>query len=115
MRKLIILSIAYLASFVSANMKYGSKEFTTNAQVNNDVDKVNNDVGWGRMKKSHYRSYSKKKYNKSYSSKRWERSHSWKRGHNWKKANSKEFKTNVQVNNDVDKINNHMGNRLLAR
>jgi hypothetical protein len=106
MKKLIILSISYLASFVFAErvLKYDSKEFITNAQVNNDVDKVNN----SRMKKSHYRSYSKKRYSRSYSSKRWEKSHSW------KKSNSKEFITNAQVNNDVDRVKNWRGKRLLA-
>ena len=40
MRKLIVLSFAIYAAF--AHRKEGSKEFMTNVQVNNDVDKVNN-------------------------------------------------------------------------
>ena len=40
--KFIVLSIAYFAALVTANMKEASKQFATNAQVNNDVDKVNN-------------------------------------------------------------------------
>jgi len=53
----------------------------TNAQVNNDVDEVNNGNGRG-MRLLHGKS------------------------HSCKKSNSNEFMTNVQVNNDVDRVNN---------
>ena len=106
MRKLIVLSFAYLASFVSANYKSNSQEFITNAQINNDVRKINNGMGIMReekaykmghkyhnagIKKAYYKPYSKKAYIRSCSN---------------KKSNSNNFKTNIQVNNDVQRVNN---------
>ena len=106
MRKLIVLSFAYLASFVSANYKSNSQEFITNAQINNDVRKINNGMGIMReekaykmghkyhnagIKKAYYKPYSKKAYIRSCSN---------------KKSNSNNFKTNIQVNNDVERVNN---------